>query len=121
VKNNLEFCIPCPYKFSLHISIINSDGNVYDLIAHLISNLFSGELTKENEHSLRRYIKLKKKFSTNTFCLIDDKLLIDPTSDEVYSSNFYFSLIKFENEEFIIHKIKGDSANWSYIKSAFSL
>ncbi len=108
-------------KFSLHLTIINSDGNIYDCIAHLISNLFSGILTKENECALNRYIKLKKRISSNTFCTIGDKLLADPTCEEAKISKYYFSIIKYEDDQFIVHKIKGDSVEWSQLQQAISL
>ncbi len=121
VKNELEMEIPCPMRFSLHLTIINSDGNIYDCISHLIANLFSDH--NQFSQALNRYIKLKQKVSTSTFCIIGDKLISDPTFDEVSISNFYFSIIKFgqENPSFKFHKIKGDSADWTLLQEAFRL
>jgi exosome complex RNA-binding protein Rrp42 (RNase PH superfamily) len=108
-------------RFSLHLTIINSDGNIYDCISHLIANLFSGQLERNNEFSLNRYMKLKRNVSTSTFCIIGDKLILDPTNDEVSICNFYFSIIKYGDEDYLFHKIKGDSAHWAILQEAFRL
>jgi exosome complex RNA-binding protein Rrp42 (RNase PH superfamily) len=124
IEDNLELEIPVPLRFSLHISIINSDGNIYDCISHLISNLFSGKLTKENECGLNRYLKLKRNFISNTFCIIEDKLILDPTAEEVNYSTYYFSVVNFydgKQGEYIIHKIKGDSINFGLLEEAMLL
>ncbi len=44
-------------------------------------------------------LKIKNKFVTNTFCVIDEKLILDPTEDEVSISDYYFSNINFVNDE----------------------
>ena len=121
IENNLEFEIPAPLKFSLHISIINSDGNIYDCISYLIHNLFSGKINKENECGLNKYIKLKRNFVSNTFCVLGDKLILDPSAEEVVYSSYYFSVIKFEDGkegEYIVHKIKGDTINFGLVEEA---
>lgn len=121
IEDNLELEVPVPLRFSLHISIINSDGNIYDCIAYLISNLFSGKLTKANECGLNRYLKLKRNFISNTFCIIGDKLILDPTAEEVKYSNYYFSVLNFNDGkqgEYIIHKIKGDSISFGILEDA---
>ena len=105
----------------MYITNVNCDGNIYDCIAYLILNLFSGVLTVENELSLSRYIKIKRKFTSNTFCVIDDKLIADPTHDEFINCNYYFTLVKFEGEEFIIHKGKGDLIKRNILEEAFRL
>lgn len=66
-----------------------------------------------------------KKVSSYTFCIVDDKLLLDPTNEEVNASSYYFSIIKFEKEEkkpeFLIHKISGDVIKSSILKEAFDI
>ena len=44
-------------------------------------------------------MKIKTKFITNTFCCIEEKLIVDPTEDEVSVSDYYFTNINFENDE----------------------
>lgn len=50
--------------------------------------------------------------------VIDNKLIADPTIDEVQVSSYYFSVIKFEdgsiemiNLACLVHKISGDLIN----------
>ena len=118
IDDNLEFELPCEMKFSLHITIISNDGNIYDCISYLISQLFNGKKTQENECGLNRYLKLKRNFTSNTFCVIDEKLLADPTPDELKCSKYYFTILKFDDEDYLIHKIKGDSISWNLIEEA---
>ncbi len=42
---------------------------------------------------------MKSEIKSNTMSLIGDKLVLDPTEDEVSISDFYFSNIKFNNDE----------------------
>lgn len=120
IDNNLEYDIPSPFQFCLHITIINNDGNIYDCIASLISNLFSGVLAKENECALNRYVKLKRPFKTNTFCVINDKLIVDPSLSELNISSYYFTIIRFDEDEYIIHKINGDSISMDLLEEALN-
>jgi len=117
----LEFQIPNTLEFTLFITNVNCDGNIYDCIAYLILNLFSGEATPANDLSLARYFRLKKKFSSNTFCVIEDKLILDPTHEEFRNCSYYFTLVKFEGDEFIIHKGKGDLIKKELLEEAFKL
>lgn len=121
IENNLEFQIPNTLEFTLYITNVNCDGNIYDCIAYLILNLLSGDATPGNELSLARYFKLKKKFTSNTFCVIDDKLISDPTHEEFRNCSYYFTLVKFEEDEFIIHKGKGDLLKKELLEEAFQL
>jgi hypothetical protein len=62
---------------------------------------------------------VKRNLNSQTFCVIEGKLISDPTNEEVSSSNYYFSIIKFlESEEFLIHKISGDVLNVQLLKQA---
>jgi exosome complex RNA-binding protein Rrp42 (RNase PH superfamily) len=121
IHYNLNFELPFPSNFTLFITILNLDGNIYDCISNLISNMFKGANIQEGDTCLNRHISLKKKFVTNTFCIIEDKLILDPTQEEAEISNFYFTLIKFESDEFFIHKIKGGAINVQLLEEAFNL
>ena len=106
-------------SLTLHITIINNDGNIYDCIAHLILNMFKGgEL---NTNLLNSRVKLKNKFSTNSFCVVEDKLISDPTSDEVKISHYYFNIIKNDTGEFLLHKISGESIKLDLLEESYSL
>lgn len=117
----MEYQLPNTLEFTLYITNVNCDGNIYDCIAHLLLNMFSGELNSENELSLTRHLRLKNKFVSNTFCVIDDKLISDPTHDEFRNCSYYFTLVKFEDEEFIFHKVKGDLLKKELLEEAFKL
>lgn len=132
IKNNLKFELPNQLKFTLHISIINYDGNIYDCIAYAIQNLFSDIYKKKDQLDLclARYISLEHQFTCNTFCVIENKLILDPTTEEVSISSFYFSVLKkictaksnnIEDEEYFVHKIKGESINFKLLEKAFNL
>jgi exosome complex RNA-binding protein Rrp42 (RNase PH superfamily) len=41
---------------------------------------------------------MKRNLKTNTYSVIDDNLIIDPTADEVAISNYYFSVILFDDD-----------------------
>jgi len=63
-------------------------------------------------------------------CLIGDKLITDPNEDEVSISDFYFSNIKFSNEEsktnflnilVMMYKIQGESINSDILFNSFNI
>ena len=73
---------------------------------------------------------MKSEVKSHTMCLIGDKLVLDPTEDEVSISDFYFSNIKFNNDEskiyflnilVLMYKIKGESINSDMLFNSFNI
>jgi hypothetical protein len=61
IENNLELEIPSDYEFTIHLKIINSDGNLYDTISHLLMSLFSNaEYRNRNSDYLNKVKTLIK-------------------------------------------------------------
>jgi len=69
-----------------------------------------------------------KKF--NTYCLIENKIISDPTEDEVSISDFYVSNIIYNSDDskikyinlivVLIYKIKGESINSDLLFESFN-
>ncbi len=65
---------------------------------------------------------------TNTFCVVEDNLLLDPTSDEVAISNYYFSVILFDDDgricfnlEYMINKNRGDLIRNNHLLNSLTI
>ncbi len=76
--------------------------------------------TEGDNDCLNKYISVKRKFKTTTFCVINDKLVTDPNQAEVDISSYYFSIIKFDDDEYMINKINGSSLSTELLDEAFS-
>ncbi len=94
--------------YTLYITIESIDGNIYDTIGLSIQKFFE----KGNEFN----IELIKEYTTNTICFIDDKMLMDPSQNELDLSTFSFNIIKFSDNKYYINKIIGNFLKWNSIK-----
>ena len=95
--------------YTLYITIESIDGNIYDTIGLSIQKFFE----TGNEFN----IVLIKDYSTRTVCFIDDKILMDPSQNELDLSTFTFNVIKFSDNKYYINKIKGNFQKWNLIKN----
>ena len=95
--------------YTLYITIESIDGNIYDTIGLCIQKFFE----TGNEFN----IELIKDYSTRTVCFIDDKILMDPSQNELDLSTFTFNIIKFSDNKYYINKIKGNFQKWNLIKN----
>ena len=95
--------------YTLYITIESIDGNIYDTIGLSIQKFFE----KGNEFN----IELINEYTTNTICFIDDKMLMDPSQNELDLSTFTFNVIKFSDNKYYINKIKGNFQKWNLIKN----
>ena len=94
--------------YTLYITIESIDGNIYDTIGLSIQKFFE----KGNEFN----VELIKDYITRTVCFIDDKILMDPSQNELDLSTFAFNIIKFSDNKYYINKIIGNFLKWNSIK-----
>ncbi len=94
--------------YTLYITIESIDGNIYDTIGLSIQKFFE----KGNEFN----VELIKDYITRTVCFIDDKILMDPSQNELDLSTFSFNIIKFSDNKYYINKIIGNFLKWNSIK-----
>ncbi len=109
--NNIIFKTTMNYE--LHIKIINTDGNVFDLIASMINRFFNEEAIMYN------HISIINQFKTLTFGEIKEHLIFDPTKEEFASCKSVFNMILF-NDSFTLFKIRGGSLK-SDLSKIFSI
>lgn len=73
---------------------------------------------------------MKSEVKSSTLTLIADKLVLDPTEEEISICDYYFSNIKFNNDEsniifkyklVLMFKIKGESINSDMLFNSFSM
>ena len=95
--------------YTLYITIESIDGNIYDTIGLSIQKFFE----KGNEFN----IELINDYTTNTICFIDDKILMDPSQNELDLTTFTFNVIKFVDNKYYINKIAGSFQKWNIIKN----
>ena len=95
--------------YTLYITIESIDGNIYDTIGLSIQKFFE----KGNEFN----IELINEYTTNTICFIDDKILMDPSQNELDLTTFTFNVIKFVDNKYYINKIAGSFQKWNIIKN----
>lgn len=90
-------------NFEFHFKILNSDGNLHDLIVEGIKSLLS---------QIGFIINLESK----AFVEICNQLILDPTQEEIDISDSYFCVITF-GKKFFLHKISGASLKMENLDS----
>ena len=96
-------------EYDLFVTIENSDGNIFEVIAKSLEKFFS----KENDIS----IIFNEKFISKTICFINGNILFDPLKQEVEMADFICNIIKFK-DKFIIYKLGGLCVDIKLIKEA---
>jgi len=96
-------------EYDLFVTIENSDGNIFEVIAKSLEKFFS----KENDIG----IIFNEKFISKTICFINGNILLDPLKQEVEMADFICNIIKFK-DKFIIYKLGGLCVDIKLIKEA---
>ena len=96
-------------EYDLFVTIENSDGNIFEVIAKSLEKFFS----KENDIG----IIFNEKFISKTICFINGNILFDPLKQEVEMADFICNIIKFK-DKFIIYKLGGLCVDIKLIKEA---
>ena len=96
-------------EYDLFVTIENSDGNIFEVIAKSLEKFFS----KENDIG----IIFNEKFISKTICFINGNILFDPLKQEVEMADFICNIIKFKYK-FIIYKLGGLCVDIKLIKEA---
>ena len=96
-------------EYDLFVTIENSDGNIFEVIAKSLEKFFS----KENDIG----IIFNEKFISKTICFINGNILFDPLKQEVEMADFIGNIIKFK-DKFIIYKLGGLCVDIKLIKEA---
>ena len=96
-------------EYDLFVTIENSDGNIFEVIAKSLEKFFS----KENDIG----IIFNEKFKSKTICFINGNILFDPLKQEVEMADFICNIIKFK-DKFIIYKLGGLCVDIKLIKEA---
>ena len=73
-------------EYDLFVTIENSDGNIFEVIAKSLEKFFS----KENDIG----IIFNEKFISKTICFINGNILFDPLKQEVEMADFICNIIK---------------------------
>ena len=94
-------------EYDLFVTIENSDGNIFEVIAKSLEKFFS----KENDIG----IIFNEKFISKTICFINGNILFDPLKQEVEMADFICNIIKFK-DKFIIYKLGGLCVDIKLIK-----
>ena len=96
-------------EYDLFVTIENSDGNIFEVIAKSLEKFFN----KENDIG----IIFNEKFISKTICFINGNILFDPLKQEVEMADFICNIIKFK-DKFIIYKLGGLCVDIKLIKEA---